>query len=537
MLMGLRRVILLVLCSFPALVVPSQVQKPHLIVMLLDDYGWANAAYHRTPQDDPDGEVQTPHIDELVASGVQLDRFYAHKFCSPTRSALQVGRAPIFVNVQNSDITQSNPLDPVSGFQGIPRNMTGIATKLKSAGYSTHMVGKWHAGLATPDHTPAGRGYDTSLLYYDAANDYWDNTPEGGLSCPGLGVLTDLWQMNGPAVGLNNSRLCSQARQMPSCKYEDELFAEHMLNHIAEHNTSAPFFGFIAWHNCHSPMEVPTAYLKNFSFINNTGRALYAAKANFMDAMIGKITAALTARGMMENTLIIASADNGGPLGSANNWPRKGGKFSNWEGGVRVNSFASGGLIPPGRRGTIEDGFAAIDDIYPTLCALAGVDPTDERAAKAGLPPVSGFDIWPLISGNASASARKEVYLGDTDTGLQIGNTVLQGLINTTSGMKVLVGEMMWSSWPGPYSPNGTIPPNGYNVSVQCEPACLFDVINDPNEHNDLAASQPETVAALLARMEEVKKTLFNPDRGASNKTVFCKAAQAYNGFIGPFLS
>lgn len=107
------------------------------------DYGWANAGYHRTPADDPHNEVRTPNIDALVATGVQLDRFYVHKFCSPTRSALQSGRSPIFVNVQNSDIAQYNPSDPVSGFQGIPRNITGLAAKMKTAGYQTHMVGKW----------------------------------------------------------------------------------------------------------------------------------------------------------------------------------------------------------------------------------------------------------------------------------------------------------------------------------------------------------------------------------------------------------
>ena len=108
----------------------------------MDDFGWANVGYHRSPANDPDHEVRTPNIDALVASGVQLNRFYTHKFCSPTRSALQSGRSPIFVNVQNSDIAQSNPADPVSGFQGIPRNITGLAAKLKSAGYATHMVGK-----------------------------------------------------------------------------------------------------------------------------------------------------------------------------------------------------------------------------------------------------------------------------------------------------------------------------------------------------------------------------------------------------------
>ncbi len=137
---------------------------PHILVMLMDDFGHANVGYHRTPGDDPHHEVQTPNMDALVASGIRLDRFYAHKFCSPTRSALQTGRSPYMVNVLNSDIGQSNPDDPVSGFQGVPRNMTGIATKLKGMGYATHQVGKWHAGMATPDHTPLGRGYDTSLL-------------------------------------------------------------------------------------------------------------------------------------------------------------------------------------------------------------------------------------------------------------------------------------------------------------------------------------------------------------------------------------
>lgn len=173
--------------------------------------------------------------------------------------------------------------------------------------------------MATPDHTPQGRGYDTSLLYFDAANGYWDNLPEGGTTCPGLGELTDLWRMGGPATGLNNSRLCSQQNQMPSCVYEDELFAEHMVNHIAQHNASTPFFGFVSWHNCHWPPEVPNAFLKNFSFIDVAGRAVYAAKANFMDAQIGKVVAALKARGMYENTLIVGAADNGGPSGCANN--------------------------------------------------------------------------------------------------------------------------------------------------------------------------------------------------------------------------
>jgi len=390
--------------------------------------------------------------------------------------------------------------------------------------------------MATPDHTPLGRGYDTSLLYFDAANGYWDSLPEGGSSCPGLGALTDLWASAAPAHGLNNSRLCTQANQAPGCKYEDELFAEHMVAQIAQHDARAgPFFGFAAWHNCHSPPEVPAAFLANFTaFIPVPGRAMYAAKANYLDAQIGKVVAALKAAGMYDSTLIIAAADNGGPLGSANNWPLRGGKFSNWEGGVRVNAFVGGGAVPPARRGTAEAGFMTIADIYPTLCALAGADPVDARAAAAGLPPVDGLNMWPLLSGATRVSPRTEVVLGDTDTGGQNGNTVVQGYINATSGLKVLAGNVWWSFWPGPQSPVAAGP--NMNVTVDCSPACLFDVIADPSELKDLAKERPDVVAAMLQHTAELTKAAFSPDRGRRNASLVCEAAARYGGFLGPFL-
>ena len=77
-------------------------------------------------------------------------------------------------------MTIYNPKDPVSGFAGIPRNMTGMAEHMKAGGYATHQTGKWDAGMATPEHTPQGRGYDTSLGYFHHANDCED--PD---ACPG----------------------------------------------------------------------------------------------------------------------------------------------------------------------------------------------------------------------------------------------------------------------------------------------------------------------------------------------------------------
>lgn len=83
-------------------------------------------------------------MDALATTGIILDRSYAYRFCSPSRSALNSGRNAIHVNTGNDQLTLVNPKDPVSGFAGIPRNMTCIGNKLTEAGYMTGQAGKWH---------------------------------------------------------------------------------------------------------------------------------------------------------------------------------------------------------------------------------------------------------------------------------------------------------------------------------------------------------------------------------------------------------
>jgi arylsulfatase B len=144
--------------------------QPHILVVLVDDWGRNNVGFHARSEPNAE-EIRTPTIDALAAEGVILDRHYAFAFCSPSRSALHTGRNPIHVNVLNSDLAAVNPADPISGFAGIPRNMTAFPAKLQAVGYETVQAGKWHVGLATPDHTPKGRGYSKSLTYLDGAND------------------------------------------------------------------------------------------------------------------------------------------------------------------------------------------------------------------------------------------------------------------------------------------------------------------------------------------------------------------------------
>ena len=211
--------------------VVKSTDKPHIVYVLVDDWGWANVGYHRNP---PTREVDTPNIDSLVKDGLELDHFYAYQFCSPSRSSLMTGRFPIHVNDKNHDIQNYNPNDPVSGYAGIPRNMTGIAAKLKEAGYATHMVGKWHAGGATPDHTPTGRGFDTSLCYLNGYNDYYTEISEKCNNTP----IVDLWDSG---IGLNGTG--------PN-HYEEALFEERLMQIVGNHDPSTPPLSLLSFTPC-----------------------------------------------------------------------------------------------------------------------------------------------------------------------------------------------------------------------------------------------------------------------------------------------
>jgi arylsulfatase I/J len=129
----MMRVLFLVLLLGLAMPAASAAKsdKPHIFMVIVDDFGWADAGWHR---ETPSREVVTPTMDALVKEGVELNRHYVHMMCTPTRSSFYSGRLPIHVLTQ-----LSSPCD-MNG--AIPRNMTGVAAQLKKGGYATHHVGK-----------------------------------------------------------------------------------------------------------------------------------------------------------------------------------------------------------------------------------------------------------------------------------------------------------------------------------------------------------------------------------------------------------
>jgi len=359
------------------------------------------------------------------------------------------------------------------------------------------------------------------------------------------GSFTDLWLNDGPASKLNNSWACTQEQQS-GCVYEDDLFTTSIVSTIKAHDPSVPFFSYIAFHNVHAPLEVPDAQLASFAWIPDLNRRKYAAMVNYMDKHLGDVVDALKSAGMWENTLLVAAADNGGPLGSANNFPLRGSKMSNWQGGTRGNAFVSGGVLPEAQRGKTLEGFIAVEDWYTTFCALAGVDPEDASGAAAGLPPVDGLNQWPYISGAASSSLRTELWSGGSDgPNERSGNAIIQGFTEVSTGYELLVGVLENNCWTGPYYPNSTSGPgcDPLDCGFPDAPAkksgkkgCLFNIITDPTQHSDLSEKNPDIVARLYSRLKAVNATCFSPNRGSSDPTVCSTWRTKYGQFVGPFL-
>lgn len=146
-----------------------------------------------------------------------------------------------------------------------------------------------------------------------------------------------------------------------------------------------------------------------------------------------------------------------------------GGKYSNFEGGIRGNAFVSGGFLPEKVRGTKLEEVMHISDWYATFCALAGVDPTDTNAVKYNLPPIDSINMWPLLSGEVVKSPRDHIL-------------VTKDLL-VSGDYKIMTGKAQGAGWPGPQYPN--VSSAGHEestVSLQCANGCLFDVANDPTE-------------------------------------------------------
>jgi arylsulfatase A-like enzyme len=355
-------ILLAVLLVAAAAVAGDPAPRPHVVVLLADDLGWNDVAYHG-------GTIPTPHLDRLAASGVRLEQFYVQPVCSPTRAALLTGRYPIRYGLQVGVVK------PWATY-GLPLEERTLAQALQKAGYFTAITGKWHLGLHAPEYLPTRRGFDHQYGHYCGALDYFTHKRDGGLD----------WHRDDKALEEEG--------------YTTELIQQEAVRLIENHDPQRPMFLYVPFNAVHTPLQAPEAYLKRFAKIATRKRRRYAAMVACMDDAIGAILAALDKQGMRQHTLVFFCSDNGGARAASDNTPLRGRKGTLYEGGVRVPAVVAWqGKLHPG----VVNAPLHIVDLYPTLLRLAG-------AAREQPLRLDGVDVWDALQGGGRWPRREILH-------------------------------------------------------------------------------------------------------------------------------
>ena len=433
----------------------ASTQQPHIVFVLVDDWGHADVSF-RNPA------IYTPNFKELADTGVILNRHYVFKYCSPSRASFLTGRWPHHVHQFN--ILIGMPL-------GANINMTMLPAKLKTAGYRTHMVGKWHEGYYQKKFLPINRGFDTSSGFLNGEEDHMNEVRD---------CAVDYWKNDD--IDTRNGT------------YDAYTYIEDLKEIFDTHNQTRPLFLYLPLHNVHAPIEAPQEWLDVYP-VNSTckKRRVYQAMVSVADNVTGTVMELMKQNNMWDNTILVVSADNGGATCMGSNFPLKGSKTTFFEGGVRALAFASGGLIPENMRGKSTDGFIHIADWYTTFCKLAGVDPSDSGEGKF---PVDGLDVWPILTGDRTTTLHDVIALGYNydETGAIISGNYK--LINGSQGKGC--DKLMWSplDYPCKDGPKGD----------DCNPYCLYDIVNDPREEKDLSKEKPDILEMMLEKYNSYSK-------------------------------
>ena len=370
---------------------------PHIIHIMGDDIGWNDLGYHQ-------GSAVSPRIDALARDGVRLTNHHAFKVCSPSRAAFHTGRLPWQMGMYDNSADAVPWLDVDSKKLVAPRSFRLLPELLAKKGYVSHAVGKWHLGYSAAAYTPTRRGYASHLGYYEAmTQDYWAHTHSAATDCPGPG-LGGLW----PALA-NSSGPSDFSLSRDNGTYESVLFGDRAVSIITDHAAShaaddgAPLFLFLAFHNEHDPHQAPAQAIGAFDeTVNSDTYKVTAAQIATLDVQVGRVVDALNATGMLRRSVVAFSSDNGGPLDHANNWPRRGGKHTMYEGGLRTQAFvwASRGLLSEAARGSEFRGLMHVADWRATYAlGIAGL--TAANYADGGAYGGESRDQWAAIGGTA----------------------------------------------------------------------------------------------------------------------------------------
>lgn len=432
--------------SSPAAADPAA--RPNVIVILTDDQGTVDAGCWGT------GDIETPGIDALAATGIRLTQFYAAApVCSPSRAGLLTGRYPVRAGVPGN-------VSSTAGDPGMPASQVTIAEVFSKAGYATAHVGKWHLGYST-ETMPNAQGFDFSFGHMGGCIDnfshffYWHGPNRHDL------------HLNGEEVHRDGG-------------FFPDLMVDEAARFIDAH-VDRPFLIYFALNAPHYPYQGSSAWLDHY---RRKGvphpRDLYNAFVSTLDERIGRLVAHVESRGLRERTIIVFQSDHGhsteerAHFGGGSAGPYRGAKFSLFEGGIRVPAIVSWPATLPAGRTT--NAIAHSCDWLPTLASLAGVD--------VGDLDLDGKDVSPMLRDENARSPHDVVHW-------QTG-----GQWAVRKGPWKLIGNANDTSRP----PQKSYP--------RPEPLFLSNLELDPTESRNLAGENPAMVKELEALHQAWSETL-----------------------------
>jgi arylsulfatase A-like enzyme len=408
--------------------------RPNIVILLADDLGYGDLGCYGHPT------IRTPSLDRMAAEGMKFTQFYAWCNCNPSRAALLTGRLPVRTGM-------NRVLGPKST-GGIPDHEITLAQSLKSRGYDTMCIGKWHLGHH-PEFLPTRHGFDH---YFGIP--YSNDMNRAKVSEPPIPLLRDETIIEQPAV-----------QETLTPRYTEEAI-KFIKDHAAGARAERPFFLYLPYTFPHVPLHASPTYR------GKSSRGLFGDVVEELDGSAGQILQALRDLKLAASTLVIFTSDNGPWLiqgtqaGSAGLFRE--GKHTTWEGGVRVPFLAWWpGAIAPGR--VVQD-LASELDLFATCLELAGGQLATDR-------PYDSHSLVPILRGSGGGSRGEVFYYCDNEL-----SAVRQG------PWKLHIRTIEAAA--------------GQTKSRPQASPLLYNVETDPSERFNVADRHPEVVERLLKIIE-----------------------------------